>query len=140
MPTEKAPLPRDCGHFTGGHDVHFIQARRSWEAPPVTRTTIETIDDDGTIHLADGTTCWNHDPERLRWCVEHIGQEVTVRQCSILAIEHGDGAALFSVRPDYQPCDTTYPGPLPGESIIEELIRRGGGIRRGRDLLAERGL
>ena len=140
MPTEQAPHVRDCGHFAHGHDVHFIQARKSWEAPPITRTTIEAIDDDGTIHLADGTTCWNHDPQRLAWFVEHLGPAVAVRQFNILAIADEDGNALFSVRADFEPCDTTYPEPLTGETISEELTRRGGALRRGRDVLDEFGL
>lgn len=133
MSTRPVPRARTCGSYTPGHDVHFIQARLSRESSPESRTTIEAIDDDGTIHLADGTTLWNHDPKRLRLVVEHFGPAATIRTRGVLALQ----SYLFCVAPTPDPCRPTAPGPLPGESLIDEVIRRGGAIRRGTDVRAE---
>jgi hypothetical protein len=131
--TSPVPPVRVCGQYRPGHDVHFIQARLSFEGPPGTPTTIRAIDGDGTVHLTDGTTRWNHDPDRLRWFVEQLGGAATIRSHGVLTVRNH----LFCVSGAPDPCRPTPPGPLPGESFLAELTRRGGALRRGADLLAE---
>ena len=60
-----------CYSCRSGHDVHFIQARLSWEDPdraPV-HGHIQEVYDDGTVVVEDAQgqviRLWNHDPERL---------------------------------------------------------------------------
>lgn len=55
-----------CGSYRRGHDVHFTQARLTWEMRRDEHRTVRHIADDGTITFTDNTTVWNHDPGRLR--------------------------------------------------------------------------
>ena len=136
------PTPRRCGQYTPGHDVHYIQARLSSEHPPQREAVIEDIADDGTITFADGSTLWNHDPVRLRAIVQADGARVDVRSYGVLHVPHatGGGGFLVCVAEAATPCADEPAGPRPGESVVDELIRRGGVLRPGRQVLAELGL
>jgi hypothetical protein len=135
------PRVQYCGKYKLGHDVHFIQARLSWEQPKVRDVVIESVEDDGTIRFTDQTTTWNHDPERLRALVAQHGVRAELRVQGILGLPHEGGSSyLFSVSDAPTPCDDGTSGPLPGESIADELLRRGGVLRPGRQALAELGI
>ena len=140
--TPVIPTPRRCGQYTPGHDVHYIQARLSSEHPPRREAVIEDIADDGTITFADGPTLWNHDPVRLRAIVQADGARVDVRSYGVLHVPHatGGGGFLVCVAEAATPCADEPAGPRPGESVVDELIRRGGVLRPGRQVLAELGL
>jgi len=135
MDHESAAVPpvRQCGSYTYGHDVHYIQARLSSEAPPLAATSIVAIDDDGTITFANGTTRWNHDPQRLRDIVARCGPDAELRSHGVLEV----GSYVFTVSESPDPCRPTHAGPLPGESIVDEMLRRGGALRPVSDVRAE---
>ena len=140
--TPVIPTLRRCGQYTPGHDVHYIQARLSSEHAPRREAVIEDIADDGTITFADGSTFWNHDPVRLRAIVQADGARVDVRSYGVLKVPHatGGGGFLVCVAEAATPCADEPAGPRPGESVVDELIRRGGVLRPGRQVLAELGL
>ena len=118
-----------CGAFTPGHDVHYIQARLSAEHGMGIPAHIDRVDDDGTIHFADGTTQWNHDPERLRTILERFGNGAFLMSRGVLRLPNGTGAYLICVADAPDPCRPETSDVIPGESIIDEIKRRGGFLR-----------
>ena len=132
-----------CGQYTPGHDVHYIQYRLSRRELPIRETVIEAIADDGTITFVDGSTLWNHDPARLRAIVEAHSAHVELRTQGVLAVTNptaGGSTYMVCVAGAATPCADGPAGPRPGESLLEELTRRGGVLRPGRQVLAELGL
>ena len=131
-----------CDQYTPGHDVHYIQYRLSRREPPISETVIEAIADDGTITFVDGSTLWNHDPVRLRAIVEAHSAHVELLTQGVLAVTNptGGGDYMVCVAEAATPCADVPAGPRPGESLLDELTRRGGVLRPGRQVLAELGL
>lgn len=123
-----------CKKYTPGHQVHFIQARKSREGPAGEAKVIEAVDDDGTIRFTDGTTKWNHDARRVRALFEHAGPAARLRGFNVLAI----GSYLVCVGDEPGSCDDRER--LPGESIGQTVARRGGVFLPGRELLAQLGI
>jgi len=109
-----------CKKYKPGHQVHWIQARRSAEGPAGEPKVIEAVDDDGTIRFTDGTTKWNHDARRVQALFEHVGPDARSRGHNVLAI----GTYLVCVSDGPDPCDGR--GRIAGEALAEELVRRGG--------------
>jgi hypothetical protein len=128
-PSDGVPAVRLCGSYTAGHDMHFIQARRSWEHPSIGERTIDVITADGTIGFADDTTCWNHHPERLKAIIDRYDRRVELRQYSVLAVPGNGRHWLFSVASEVDPCRPETAESHPGESFLDELVRRGGAYR-----------
>jgi hypothetical protein len=94
---------------------------------------------DGTITFTDGSTVWNHDPFRLRVILDRCGHEVVLGS-RLLAVPHGKMSEyVFSVSDEPDPCDPDTADTRPGESILDELLRRGGFFRSGRSALNELG-
>jgi hypothetical protein len=60
-PDDFARVDCTCKKYQPGHQVRWIQARLSREAKTRQAKLIESIDDDGTIRFAAGTTMWNHE-------------------------------------------------------------------------------
>lgn len=118
-----------CGAFRPGHDIHFIQARLCSEAGPGVPSRVEQVDDDGTIHLADGTTLWNHDPEGVRDLFAVRGAEVFVASHGVLRVPNETGSYMICVSNAPDPCRPETAEVIPGESIRDEVLRRGGAIR-----------
>jgi hypothetical protein len=128
-PSNGVPARRLCGSYTAGHDMHFIQARRSWENAPIGERTIDAITADGTIRFNDDTTCWNHHPERLKAIIDRSDRRVELRQYSVLAVPGTGSHWLFSVASEVDPCRLDKAESYPGESVLDELVRRGGTYR-----------
>jgi hypothetical protein len=133
----EVPPARSCGSYRLGHDVHFIQARLSTEDGGGVARTIASVADDGTVTFTDGTRLWNHDPARLRMIVDRYGVEVLVGSRGLLRVPNGDGAHCFSVTDEPDPCRPETGESRPGESLFDELRRRGGVMRRVRSVRAE---
>jgi hypothetical protein len=93
-----------CGAYTPGHDVHYIQARLSGENGMGMPARIERVDDDGTIEFVDGSTLWNHDPERLRVILERFGNDVFLMSRGVLRLPNDTGAYLICVADTVNPC------------------------------------
>ena len=119
-----------CGAYTPGHDVHFIQARQSRESGMGEPANVRSVDDDGTIHFADGSIRWNHDPDRLRAILDRHGNDVFVASHGLLRIPNERGTYLICVAKTPDPCRPETSKVIPGESIADEIKRRGGTIRR----------
>ena len=100
-------LPRHCGSYHAGHEVHWIQARLSRESPPIGEGRA-TVTDDGwiTIELDDGQTtrAWTHDPAWLTHLFGGPSGPVVRRPASVLAVS---GSHLVSIGDQPSPC----PGP-----------------------------
>jgi hypothetical protein len=128
-PFNGVPARRLCGTYTAGHDTHFIQARLSWENAPIGERTIDVITADGTIRFADDTTCWNHHPERLKAIIDRYDRRVELRQYSVLAVPGNGNRWLFSVSSEVDPCCPEAAEIHLGESLLDELLRRGGAYR-----------
>lgn len=95
---------RRCGNHALGHDVHFIPWRLAMQDGPGLRTCVRAVDDDGTIHLAGGTTRWHHDPARLHGILARWGPEVVLASHGVLMVPKDRGAYCFSVSSEPDPC------------------------------------
>ena len=124
-----------CGAYTPGHEVHFIQFKLSSREGPGTPARVSAVDDDGTIHFADGTTKWNHEPERLRRAIEHFGPGVLLGAQHVLKVPHDGGGYWFCLGDEPTPC----PGPAEPPASLEDLVaqtkERGGFLISGREIL-----
>ena len=71
------PVDRSCGSYGPGHQVHWIQAKKSAENPqPVIDVSI-VVHPDGRVDFEGDElklAMWNHDPGRLRYAVEYWGR------------------------------------------------------------------
>jgi hypothetical protein len=117
--------------------MHYIQAKLSREDGPGVARTIESVADDGTITCTDGTRLWNHDPERLRALLAVHGNDVLLGTHGVLRVPNRDGAFCISVSDEPDPCRPETAATILGESIVDEILRRGGVVRRGADVVAE---
>lgn len=132
--------PLRCTSYRGGHEVHVIQARLSWEAPPVGRGTA-TVEPDGwvTIVLDDDPAAappvrrWTHDPHRLAQLLTPISGRVTLRTKGVLAVAVAGGSALVSVTDDPSPCPVADED-TSGWTPVDHVDRRGGFLIAGPDL------
>ena len=128
---------RGCGSYYPGHDVHPITAIRGDRGEA---RTIRAVADDGTITFTDGSTVWNHDPARLRVILDRCGNEVRLGPHGLLTVHYGRMSEYcFNVSRESAPCDPDTAGTRPGESFLDELLRRGGVLRSGRSALDEFG-
>ena len=68
-PKEIRPVDRSCKSYRPGHQVHWIQAKKSVEdGHPVIYVSV-VVHDDGQIDIEGhdlSLVIWNHDPARLR--------------------------------------------------------------------------
>jgi hypothetical protein len=131
------PPVRHCGSYQPGHDIHYIQARLSFGLGGGQWCTIRDVADDGTITFSDASDAWNHDPYRLRAVLAHCGTSVLLGAYGVLRLPTDRGAYCFSVRAEPDPCRAETGERRPGESLVDELLRRGGIVRRGRSVLAQ---
>jgi hypothetical protein len=71
------PVNRSCGSYGPGHQMHWIQAKKSWEEGPEISVSNLVVHDDGLVDLEGyelKLTMWNHDPDRLRDAVRYRGR------------------------------------------------------------------
>jgi hypothetical protein len=98
-----------CALYRPGHQVHFIQAKLSWEGDPLKYRSgsLVSVEDDGWITVeVDGAEVrvWNHEPARARHRIEAAGGLVVLREPHILATPSADGNALFSISETVTAC------------------------------------
>ena len=133
----EVPYAWRCGAYRLGHDMHFIQARLSAEDGPGVARTVESVAVDGTMTCTDGTRLWHHDPARLCTLITVCGSNVMLGAKGVLRIPNGDGAYCISVSTAPDPCRSETADVRPGESIFDELVRRGGVVRSVASVRAE---
>jgi hypothetical protein len=132
-----------CALYTPGHQVHFIQAKLSWEGDPLKYRsgTLVSVGDGGWIRITvevDGAeVCvWNHEPIRARHRIEAAGGIVVLREPHILATPSANGNALFSISDTVTAC-----APPSGEAdnsptgLVAQLILRGGFMVSGAEVV-----
>jgi hypothetical protein len=117
--------------------MHFIQARLSAERGPGEPRTVVAVADDGRITFTVGAAVWHHNPERLRTVLDRYGREVRLGSHGVLRVPNGHGDYCFSVAGEPDSCRSDTTDVRPGESVIEELFRRGGVVRSGCSVLDE---
>jgi hypothetical protein len=138
VPPKSVPPVKRCGSYGYGHDVHYIQARLSREAGPGRAVTFSSVSDGGIITFTDGSSLWNHDPARLRALASRHGREMMLGPRGVLRIPHDDGSwYCISVATEPDPCRPETADVIPGESVLDEVMRRGGVVRSVRSVLAE---
>jgi hypothetical protein len=125
---EIRPINRSCGSYGPGHQMHWIQAKKSWEdEQPMIDVSI-VVHHDGRVDLEGDEltlTMWNHDPDRLRDVVDYAGRGRAVwkPRFHVLALP-GPSGYLFNLAALDQrtPC---HPGArqAPGESTPDFLAR-----------------
>lgn len=134
------PRPCNCDSYTRGHTVHWVQERASRRVGPEQPCTVRDVTDDGTITFADGSTCWHHDPQRLRIALANVGNQALLCALGVLRVQDATDPQVrhcFSVDSAASPC--LLPRVVPGESIAVETARRGGATRDVAELLEEFG-
>lgn len=92
---------RRCGSYRPGHEVHWIQAKKSWEEPGVIDTGVIVSLGLTEISMRIGSEerkYWNHDTGRLRETVRHQGQAVVVQErWSLLKVPSPTGHHCFCI-------------------------------------------
>jgi hypothetical protein len=126
-----------CAMYTTGHQVHFIQAKLSWEGDPSKYCSgrLVSVEDDGWItvevHGAE-VRVWNHEPARARHRIEAAGGLVVLREPHILATPSANGNALFSISDTVTAC---VPPSVEADNspagLVEQLRSRGGFLVSG---------
>ena len=126
--SEIGPAKR-CGLYLPGHEVNWIQAKKSWkdrEGRPLACRFVQSRGDgmvvieldDQELHL------WNHEPERLARSVASADGIVSYQKPWSLLIT-GDGGYFSVASPpeDYVPCPEKPPTGAP-----LEVLRSAGGV------------
>jgi hypothetical protein len=93
------PVDRSCGSYGPGHQMHWIQAKKSWEdEQPMIDVSI-VVHLDWRVDLEGHelkATMWNHDPGRLRDAVHYRGRGVWKPRFHVLAVP-GPSGYLFKM-------------------------------------------
>ena len=135
---EPIRAPRYCGSYTLGHDAHFTQVRLSLRDGVGAEQTVQSVGTEGTITFADGSSAWHHDPGRLKEALTLAGNRARLGSHGVLRVASGqESNYCFSVSLTPVPCRPETSEDRPGESVIDELLRRGGLYQYGPDLLRE---
>ena len=80
------PLPGPCENHLNGHRVHWVQERASRRKGPGQPHTVTDVADDGTITFADGSTCWHHEPHRLRIALANVDSQAELCALGVLRV------------------------------------------------------
>lgn len=128
-------LPRRCGLYSAGHEVHWIQATRSAGTMDDEETRCRLVGVEGELLIVKARdryrAYWNHEMERLVEEVGGLGRYVYVsEEWSLLS----GGGTVFSVLPahceDWRPCPSEplppVIGPVDTEDLVELMHERGG--------------
>jgi hypothetical protein len=118
-------VDRSCGSYGPGHQVHWIQAKKSAEEGPVIHVSV-VVHDDGRVDLEGHQlklTMWNHDPGRLQSALDYCGRAVWKPRFHLLAVP-GPSGYLFTLAA-LEEWTSCHPGTrqVPGESTVDFLAR-----------------
>jgi hypothetical protein len=116
-----------CELYQAGHEVHYIQARRSFAKPHRRGTLTEVLGNVITVDFEDEIKRYrNHDPDRL---VDIVGIGRTVRVCERYVILRGNGGHCFSIQEADEPSVPCDHEPLTNftlEALVERMQTHGG--------------
>ena len=124
----KVPLPRaDCSTYHSGHNPHWIQNRLAVESisSEYRRGTVVSVDEDGFFSVDfDGEVLklWNHDPARLRACIEERGSRVGLARYHLLYVP-ADAGRRYAICVDFNgpsPCVAPQGAPKNVEEAVEQ--------------------
>jgi hypothetical protein len=126
MPYGIRAIDRSCGSYGPGHQVHWIQAKKSaGGGQPVIGVSV-VVHLDGRVDIEGhelNVTMWNHDPDRLRDAMDYQGRAVWKPRFHVLAVP-GPSGYLFNLAAldERTPC---HPGArqAPGESTSDFVAR-----------------
>lgn len=142
VPPPAIPLPKSCGLYLPGHEVHWIQGIHSsdpGERPPVPGRILE-IRDEGTVivQLQDrALELWNHDPARLTAVVAQHGYETLYQEgWHLLRVPPELTAYCFCTALAGDPRRTCPTTPARYATAAEQLFETGGFTIRAADVLA----
>ena len=82
-------IDRSCRSYRPGHQVHWIQAKKSVEEEQPVIDVAVVVHDDGRVDIEGdelNRTLWHHDPDRLRSAVDHWGRAVWKPRYHILSL------------------------------------------------------
>ncbi len=127
MPYGISEIDRSCGSYGPGHQVHWIQAKKSWEEGPEITVSKLVVHADGLVDLKGPElelTMWNHDPDRLRSVLnDHDRRADWKPRFHVLAVP-GPSGYLFNLAALHQrtPC---HPGArrAAGEPTSDFVVR-----------------
>jgi hypothetical protein len=104
------PINRSCGSYGPGHQMHWIQAKKSHEdGQPIHKVRIVAVHDDGQVEIEGHDlklTLWYHDPDQLRSALRFGGYAEWKPQFHVLDVISGGSfnlAALDRVEPCVPP-------------------------------------
>jgi hypothetical protein len=96
-----------CDSYGPGHQIHWIQARKSYEpGQPVIAVTVVGVHDDGRVDIEgeDLTlTLWSHRPDRIRSAVAVGGGAQWKPKYHVLKLFSGDSFNLAALD-EREPC------------------------------------
>jgi hypothetical protein len=122
---------RECGLYTPGHEVHWIQGLRSGNdriSTPSPAHLIGVAADGEVVVEVEGTVgrFWNHEPARIAFLARGVEDRLEVNwRWSTLKVPNDHGFFLFYVADltDHLVCPETPPHGTP-----EELLTQAGGF------------
>lgn len=124
-----------CWLFLPGHVVHPIQWSLSLRAEADVETFITAVDEDGTIHFADGTKGWNHDPDKVRMVVERNHGQARIGAHQVLKMDSDNGEYCFYLGQEATPCRPAVEEPASAGDALGQLESQGGFMLSGDALL-----
>ncbi len=86
---EIRPIDRSCGSYRPGHQVHWIQAKKSVEEEQPLIDVSVVVHRDGRVDIECdelNLTLWNHDPQRLQSAVDYWGRAVWKPRYHVLSL------------------------------------------------------
>ena len=123
------PVDHSCKSYRPGHQVHWIQAKKSREeGQPLIDVTV-VVHDDGRVTLHGeqlNLTMWNHDPARLQSAWDSLGRAVWKPRFHVLTMPGLSGYGFSLATTDrHSACvreaDLT---PLPDTATTLDRVRR----------------
>jgi len=140
------PLPKQCGLYLPGHQVHWIQAFHSTDAGEIrpVRCRILEVDDDGVlvVELAGRPLrLWTHDPLYLRAVVAKCGVDASYQErWRLLSFPSKVRKYVIDVtresNPDRRPCPSEPPR---HDTLLAQLMETGGFSVQAADIVAASG-